>query len=255
LALGLFIVGQLLFLTAANLLALLERARPKLKDGRLIEAVLPGWTRQEGHAYDATQVAIGLANRWEQVTGQPQDWALFAPNVEDKVPFLAVELRWDEAVPGATGQVELLLSENEPANVNRFLRFGKFRLRRYEAAVDLGLHLPEGKTADDMSVEWRDRIEKHVRDKWREIRAYLRVQVRSFARDHPDRPPPRQAILLVRLYVIPAPDANREPWTWELNSVQPLARWRPDAEEESSDIPIEWYDHLFQRFERLRQQE
>src|SRR5262245_25331388 len=195
-ALGLFIVGQLAFLGAFNLLSFLDSARPKLKDRRLVETLVPGWTDQHGHAHDAVQVVTGLANRWEQLTGQPQDWSLFAPNVDDKIPFLAVKLRWDDKPHDAPGEVELLRSENEPADVNHFFRLGRFRLRRYEASLDIGLHLPEGKSADDMSDQWRQRVEKHVRQKWREIHAYLRLRVRSFLHDYPDLPRPRQAILL-----------------------------------------------------------
>src|SRR5437870_5053711 len=83
--LGLFIAGQLFFLFAANLLTLLDAARPRLKDRRLVEALVPGWTRREGHAHDAAQVVTGLTSRWAQLTGQPQDWSLFAPNVEDRI--------------------------------------------------------------------------------------------------------------------------------------------------------------------------
>src|SRR5438477_625539 len=83
------IAGQLFFLIALNLLTFLEAARPQLKDRRFVEWLFPGWSRQEGHAYDAAQVVNGLTNRWAELTGQPQDWSLFAPNVTDMIPFLA----------------------------------------------------------------------------------------------------------------------------------------------------------------------
>jgi hypothetical protein len=243
--LGLFVVGQLFFLFAANLLGLLESARPKLKDRPLVEKLLPGWSEKEGHSYDAFQVVTGLTSRWAQLTGQPQDWSLFAPNVTDRIPFLAVELRWDD------GRVELLPSENEPADLNGFLRIGKFRLRRYEACLDLTLFIPEGKTAADMSLDWRDQIERRVRDEWRSMHAYLRWRMQSFLRDHPDVPPPKQAILLVRLYVIPAPESRPHPWAWRLNNVQQIARWRPAADGQRGSMPVEWYDPVVQRFDRL----
>jgi hypothetical protein len=249
--LGLFIAGQLGFLFAANVLNYLDHVRPKLKGRRFIETVLPGWTRKEGHFYDACQVASGLTSRWAEVTGQPQDWGLFAPTVVSKVPFLAVELRWDGDPP----RTELLLSENEPADPHRFFRVGKFRLRRYESNIDLSLFVPDGETAAHLADEWRDDIERHVRQHWPEIHAYLRWRTTAFLHAHPDLPPPRQAVLLARLYAIPRPDAAPRPWTWQLNSVQPLARWQPGVHGDDAHAPVEWYDPLFGRFTSLEKDE
>src|SRR5205823_14063410 len=152
------------------------------KDSRLVDALFPGFPNGTGHAHDATAVVSGLTDRWAQLTGQPQDWALFAPNVGNQVPFLAAELRWDDAPPGAPGAAEVLRSENEPADINHSFRVGLFRLRRYEGTLDTFLFIPEGKTADDMWDQLRGQIEKHVRRKWPEIGAYLRRRARTFLR-------------------------------------------------------------------------
>lgn len=281
--LGLFIAWQIFFFFAANLLKYLEYLRPKWKDQPIAEQVAAGWMRQKGHANDAVQVILGLTNRWAQFTGQPQDWSLFAPAVTDRIPFVAVELRWEEeaAAPSRarvasllagtnaveasifsaafghfsqanTFAAEMLPSENEPKNLHRYLRFGNFRLRRFEANLDPGLSLDEGQTIDEATNDWAERIESHVQHEWRAIIAYLRWRVQIYMRAHPDRPMPRQVVLLQKMYIIPPPEKAPTPWTWNLNLVLPLARWQPDAPWDAKHLPIEMYNPLLLRFESVK---
>lgn len=248
--LGLFVVGQLGFLFTANLLGLLESARPRLKDQAVIETLAPGYTRETGHVHDAVNEVIQFTRRWGELTGQPQSWSLFAPNVTTQIPFVVVQLRWDEeydAAPAPSGG-ELLRSENEPADVRRYFRIGRFRLRRVESALDVGLHLAEGKTVDWAAPAWRERILSQVRDLGPEIHAYLRWRLRQYRQVHPDTPEPRQVVLWERMYVIPAPDASPTPWDWQLNSYQPVARWRPGTAAADDRPPLEAYDPVARRF-------
>src|SRR5262245_59972313 len=80
-------------------------------------------------------------NHYGPLTGQPQGWSLFAPDVADGFAFPVVELRWDDEYldPGSVPVHDLppvmLRSPNAPADLSRFFRFTHFRFRRYESVV------------------------------------------------------------------------------------------------------------------------
>jgi hypothetical protein len=299
--LGLFVVGQLLFLLAANFLGMAEKARPYLKDRppaepsdafeeRLLQAgrtaaarVAPGWTHEEGHLYDAMEVITGLTNRWSQVTGQPQDWSLFAPTVYRVTTFVAVQFRWDtDPVPErdvvaliaplaardpagvvvfcgvsprsytASLPPRLLLSDNEPDDIRSFVRLGRFRLRRYESNLDLTLSCRDDKVGEGHLDAWRERIAGKVRGDAAALLAYMHWRLRVFQERNPDTPPPRQVVLIVRVYRIPSPEEPTTSAFWPRPEQRPLARWQPAREEDDRYLPIEMYNPVVERFEPLR---
>src|SRR5262249_18725740 len=98
LLLGIFIVGQIVFLAVINLLDLARDARSEMKDktASALERVVPGGPREGAPLHDATDGARGAARRWSQATGQLQGWSLFAPNIGRHCVFPLLELRWDE---------------------------------------------------------------------------------------------------------------------------------------------------------------
>jgi hypothetical protein len=196
-----------------------------------------------------------VTRRWAQLTGQPQDWALFAPNVRGDSVFPAVELHWDEDSRGADRSMpraaELLLSDNEPADPHHFLRVGRFRLRRYEGSLAVMLTAYEEETPDETKARWRERIERFLRKDWDAVRAYLRWRMRTWAERHPDRPPPRQAVLLMRRYQIPGPD-EAGPFDWGGPYTEPVARWGPDTTWPGGHLPVEMYNPVTGRFQWLR---
>jgi hypothetical protein len=238
--LGLFVSWQLLFLLVSNLLGTLQDIRPHLV-GQLpaVAQVAPAWSNGEGSVHAALQRTTRAARRYAELTGQPQDWSLFAPAVAHEVPFLAVELRWDDPSgqdrTSALPRPVWLLSDNEPPDPNRFLRVGNFRLRRFEGTIDLEKVAPD----------------------WRAILAYLRWRWDRVRSERPDWPVPKQVILCVRTYHIPPPPGPR-PWTWiweppdaDRPQSQPVARWQPGAAPDPSYLPIEKYDADSRTFERL----
>ncbi len=299
--LGLFIVGQLLFLLAANFIDLTESARatlreepsPELPDtleGEVrhgsrvaLDWIAPGWTRGEGHVSDAENVVNTLLIRWAQVTGQQQDWSLFAPGINTVTSFVAVQLRWDDdqlparelprclslladsrPLPGVmlTAAVtggqrrrpgpRLLLSDNEPQDPQSFFRIGHFRLRRYESNLDLTLSSHDDQVDDRRVDGWRRQIEDKVRADWPSMLAYLRWRLAAFERRQADLPPPTQVILLVRVYSIPPPDEPAPLGFWPPPDERRLARWLPGTAEPAGYLPLEMYNPVVGRFERLR---
>jgi hypothetical protein len=122
--LGLFVLGQVAFLVAANFAAL-----PELPRGAV--ASLPSALREpverlqaDGLISRAPAAAGAMTQPWAEGTGQWQSWGLFAPDVTDWVPFPTLELRWKDRPP------QRLPALNAPADRRHFFRLGNFRLRR-----------------------------------------------------------------------------------------------------------------------------
>src|SRR5262249_23255029 len=114
--LGLFILWQIIFLPAFNLLDGAEAARRDLQeqrrqDGRWwrlvrgipgLEPLVDEWLTRGGNYGDKGKLG-NLIERprrvvrwWAQATGQEQGWNLFAPDTLDFSSFPSVELRWDD---------------------------------------------------------------------------------------------------------------------------------------------------------------
>ena len=280
--LGLFILWQLFFLVSSNLLSLLPRVRDSGQDKPKAEAIASEWLHEKGHLADAERAFTRLATRWAEVSGQPQDWSLFAPNVTSIIPFVAVEFSWDEERDDhsdkpdierqladllITGEVQappstawrprprasvVVLSSNEPADVRRFVRFGKFRLRRYESNLDVSLASPDKET-DAVVDSWRENIEDRVREHGRLMEAYMQWQLRRWSQRHPDLPPPKQVILWVRIYRVPPPEKAPSPWAWQGPEWHPVARWQPGAQSEIGMLPVEMFNPVVDRFESVRE--
>jgi hypothetical protein len=195
------VLGQAVFLLAANAAAFL--GAPSRAAGDRV-----------GKAVDA---ANALTQRWADLTGQPQSWGLFAPDVTAYVPFVTLDLRWNEGPP------RRLPSRNAPADRQRFFRLGNFRFRRFESAIDLAP--VSGRPFDPAGEEWRRQLASAVAERRDLLRAYLRWRLEAFRRET-DLPPPAEVILSMHLYRIPAPPGP-DPWDWDDLGTYPVARWRP----------------------------
>ena len=234
--LGLFVVGQLCFIMAANFLPVLRSALAKKSEA----AQQPVALVMDGIGY------------WAWGTGQLQGWSQYAPAVPAQSAFIAVELRWDEdshwpAPPDVPRQV--LHSAIEPDDPQSYSRpFGSFRLSTYEAKLSLVSWAWDASSYASEPEEWHRRFVAAVRKDWRAMQAYLTWRWSSYCRGQgPDASPPRQALLLARLYEIPPP--GQRPWSWGGPVEQPVARWCPARAAVSDCLPIEAYNPLTRRFE------
>jgi hypothetical protein len=272
--LGLFILGQLIFLVASNLLGFLATLRDELKEAapedelaREVEHLAPGWLQEEGHLYETQKLIRSALRPWERATGQEQNWALFSPPIAREIVFPAVEFRWDDdqapypalAALAAANPWEVIavslaargrgdvpapivfLSDNEPADPTRYFRFGQFRVRRFEGQLDVTLY------PDETPEQWHERIEKRVSREGNPMRYYLGWRLREFKRRNPGRPNPTQIILLMRRYHVRAPD--EAPPYWDGPFVSPVARLRPRPGTAVSAAPLESYDPETGQFE------
>lgn len=225
--LGLFVVVQLIYLAAANSLAILQSHQPDLAES--------GPARAVG----------AVTQRWSDLTGQEQNWSLFAPIVGRDATFPAVELRW----AGEQEDPILVLSDNEPRDPHGFLRLGRFRLRRCEAKLVFDPPAP-GELAVTRDG-WNRHIDTKVRVEWRRVQAYLRWRMSQFDDAKGDMLPPAEAVLVLRRYRIPSPD--RSPWDWEGPESFPVARYTVVGVPLGADyLPLERYNPVVDRFEMMR---
>jgi hypothetical protein len=271
--LGMFVLGQFVFLFGINTCEVVRHYLDTVPGLAETYPQLPGKGAPSRRYLDGFEQ---VGDRWAELTGQMQKWSLFAPGVSADIPFLAVELRWDEEPDGArsavawvgaaaTGQFlpaalcwaamappppVYLLSDNEPRDIHRYLRWGKFRLRRYESALDVSLHVFPDKEPEEMELKWRQQIFDRVADEATAMRAYLEYRWQTYQESHPNVPLPRQVILHVRVYRVPAPPGP-EPWTWTGPVTRPMARWRPHVHDLAGAPPVERYDLIAERFDPL----
>jgi len=209
--LGAFILWQLLFLLAGNAAPLLpEPARDRVG---------------------------AVPNAWATLTGQWQEWSLFAPLVPDRALFVAVE-GWS---PGMEKPVRLP-SSFEPNDDGRYCRPPGSGDRLFHQEKQLAWPMLVFTSQQDIAAkakEWHDYLADQVRPRWREYRTYLAWRRREYQRANPDAPTPREWTLLVRIYPVSA--AGTAPARQEIIEM-PFVRWRPDVEPPPGCLPLELYD-------------
>ena len=308
LALTLFVLGQLVFLVSSNFLGVEKPLRTEFKNfvwgdppPEDVDTVWNGFKRSvqqsvkdspapeyfEGTGpihetyYDKTTT---YTKHWSQLTGQPQNWSLFAPYIVEVVPFPAVELRWDDQdwpdwaerplVANPHPAPVVILSDNEPTDRREFAHYQGFRFRKYEGNLTPYASAEDGRFDPETSA-WRKKIKDRVDDEPVCMHNYLRWRLKVYAEAHPGLPRPTQVILLVRTFKIPKPpgpppwnatglalgsariaDAPRPPgpeaWYWYDLGEDRVARWLPGASLDTKDYePVERYDPVSHHFERV----
>jgi hypothetical protein len=229
-------------------------------------------------------MADKITRRYAQLTGQTQGWSLFAPNIGRQLVFPAVLVRWDEdpasalalsrplsplastnpleagilRAAGATDQPApvpaepvTIRSANEPKDIHSYFRVGNFRLRRLECNLAVVLAQGDGETPAEAAKRWRERIYKLLNKEAAPVQAYLHWRWDSYRKAHPEAPPPKQLILVMRRYAIVAPE--KAPPYWRGPFTVPVARVQPDAPWVEDHSPLEMYNPVTQRFQEVRQ--
>lgn len=166
---------------------------------------------------------------------------------EAAVLTMAVQAARVSAVPL---DVDVLRSDDEPADRRHFARLGKFRLRRLESSLILYLRQRDDETVEQARGRWDDDIRKHVTANADAIYFYLQWRWAAYRERYPDRPAAKQVILVERVFKIMPPGCDAgDPWQGP--HTMPLARWRPGADVPKDGRPIERYNPVTARFETV----
>ena len=248
--LGLFVVWQLVFLFVHNIFNFLQEQREEMRSNArtALRHFAPDWPEKKGHVWNFMEGSTKLTHRWSQATLQLEQWSLFAPGIGTECFFPALLLS-DEAPPDAPVEPEdaparyrvrgkIVLSDNEPTDMRRYLRWGNFRLRKFENALFPYLHARKDESPAETLERFRDKIKEYTKENAAMLGGYVRFRLKQKG-----EAPPRQLILLMRHYTLTGPD--------QVNFVEgpftlPFARWQPQAGED-----IEYFDPVTQRFEPL----
>lgn len=241
--LGVFVVGQLIYLPLANLLQLVPREMPAQKGEFDIRVQREGTASNVRFIQESINGLGTAIDRWGELSGQVQAWSLFAPEFGTQSIFPVVT-----CVPG-DGLVRITLQPKifpeDPANYFRWP--GPYsRIFGYEfllAAVYWGYSEDSLKRHGE---EWRREVLDRVRRQQRSLVAYFQWNLDMFPKLDPDSPLPREMILQVAVFPTPRPGSNERPPSF----LVPLARWAPDREEPGF-LPVEAYDPVARQFVRL----
>ncbi len=239
--LGIFILWQMAFLVICNVVGALRQTNDELPPefGPAVETIAPGWPEGEGHVWEMQERIGDISDFYRQLTGQPQNWGLFAPNVTRGGSFPAIKLRFDDKA------TESLLSHNEPEDYERYLRVGDFRMRRLEETLTLDLVEEDDVAAGSVDEQRRTSIRDYVRDYRANIRAFLRWKLKAWQQNNEHRDEPVAVELWLRSYRIRPPGDGPSPW----RSLPPfcVARWKP------RDDVVEAFDPVTGKFASVPQ--
>jgi len=147
----------------------------------------------------------------------------------------------------------LLLSSFEPEEPRSYFKLpgSGDRLFHYEGRLGLIMIYWDPDMPKRFPNEWREAVKDRVHRQWKSIRAYLRWRVLQYLTEHPELPPPTQAILRIRIFRTPEPGQQTVAWGEPIDLA--LARWQPCREPAPGSLPVEAFDPVDQRFVTLQE--
>jgi hypothetical protein len=236
--LGVFILWELFYLPAANLIKLrpvrLPPHRGELDDDVQLRA-------DESSAGPGQAVRDGLAwvlSRWGELTGQTQGWSLFAPTFGRQASLPVVTFD-----PGPLGpQLGMIRSEFAPANPDLFFRmpWPSCRLYNYEYRLALLYWSWDEDSYWRRRDEWDEALRQRVRWQNRSMLAYLRWRRDQFVRANPNLPAPTAVVLSAELIPSPPPSDPYQIRKWIRRFL--IARWLPNSPPPPGRLPVQAFD-------------
>jgi hypothetical protein len=293
-ALGMLILFQLVFLIVANIAGYIRYVpwNDELKDKpkKLVNRLVPKFADEEGHFWSWTDRIEAAPRRWMQLTGQDQDWSLFSPSVGKATGVPVVLLLWDEepatgpGIPGSKLQynakdgfhlvtlwnppaappdnVVWLPSENAPLDPNNYIRIGKVRVRRYEGEFYVDGLPYKDEPREDAAARMTLRMQKLVKNSDDAAQRYLDWRLRTWQRQNPAAPYPKQVLLCEYFFRIHGPKIEGEgedrkvileEHGWDGPFLIPQARWLPAEKKQKGQYLLQPFDYSDQRFHPLAQ--
>jgi hypothetical protein len=223
-ALGLFILFQLVYLPAANIIKLVPLRLPECKGELNDDIQLRG--KKFIEPVQVVADAVGAAfERWGELTGQRQGWSLFAPHFGHQASLPVVS--W----PGKT-----IASSFMPDDPNSYFRpprtFG--RLFNYEYRLGLLYWTWSEASYRDQPSRWRDAAIDRVRRQTRSMLAFMRWRVDHDRILNPAAGLPSEITITAQMIPPPAPEFARPPQFGFR-----LARWQPNAVVPPGYLPVQ----------------
>lgn len=252
--LGGFVVVQLVYLIAANLLPLLPQ-QVATKGEVTDDFTFAGRTFKSDYLQTSLETASAVTRQYGEATGQMQNWALFAPGIARQATFPVVELEWNY---GQTPRLMQLPSAFEPANPQHYTQFdlSRSRLFNYEFRMTQAVWFYTDEALASSPELWQDWLAHRAQRQRKSLHAYLRWKVLDFAKLHPAEPLPTAAVLLVRCYPIAppgsAPAENQQPQDRpfvRLKATQRKLTELPGEFGHAADLEV--FNPLAQQFQRL----
>jgi hypothetical protein len=204
--LGAFVVVQLVYLVAANLLPLLPQH--VATEGEMTDDfTFSGRTFPSDYLQTSLEGATALTRKYGEATGQMQNWALFAPAIAHQATFPVVELEWNYGPTARRLKLACLFEPEDPRHYARF-DLTQSRLFNYEFRLTQSLWFCTEESLASSPEFWQQWLAHRAGRQRRSLHAYLRWKVRTFVTEHPGEPLPTAAVMYVRCYPIIPPCAH-----------------------------------------------
>jgi hypothetical protein len=234
---GVFVVWQLVFMLAANLVGVFKGVPPEMvryefadgawRDSLDRTAALPKATSEPAAR---SRGILWATDRWGEVTGQWQGWAMFAPNVPTSSYFLTTTLRWNEAGADRVSQQIELPSPFEPIEPQRYWMPALTSARRFNfewrltLAIEICRAREQAQQSGGETAKFDDQWRQWMARQAEPLRAYARVRHHEWLAEHPAMRPADEVILSVGEY---RRDLLSDAVAWKEAPRCVLLRWRP----------------------------
>jgi len=222
--LGAFVIFQLIAIPLGSYIKLVP-VRFTEYHGEMngdLQTRLPDDVVAKEPAQSMKDTVASFINRWGELTGQSQCWALFASfGVQSAMP--AVELQWPDREPVT------IRCYFEPQNPSKYFYAPEpcCRLFNYEyrTVIYYWASRPNDYTSDPEKYR-RDSMQIAF-DQRRSTTTYLKWKTQHYLSAHPDMPAPEIIVLKARISPDPSPGMSKvdRPPTYEV----PVARWIPSS--------------------------
>jgi hypothetical protein len=232
--LGAFICVELVYLPLANFLKLIPLRKP-VPRGELLDD--PQLRASGGSDWLVPLEMLGMAcDRWGELTGQPQGWALFAPYYGRMAALPVVVLVWRD--PQQEARLPSHFAPSDAEHPSGRPPEPRCRLYNYEYRIAIsGWSWVRRPLAEQLDTLAENAAAQTGRQR-RSIAAYLRWSLDRYRAAHPGEPAPDIVELRAALYPAPDPATGVRPPSRDL----PIAAWEPAAQPPPGHIPLKYFD-------------
>lgn len=244
--LGLFVLWELAFLPAANLIDFVPLRPGPADDGAFRDPIQERGTFTDCEPLQRSAEAVGRAlDFWGEVTGQEQGWPLFSHGAPPHSMFCALQLRFPD---GSAAEIRSTFEPADPPDRRPRAPMVHDRLFNHEVMMGGPAWFCSEESLALYPEVWSGGLPKVVADMNPYFLAWMRWKVRNYAAARPGCPDPEEVVMLVRYIPIPPP-GSPPGWRGPV-VVRPFARWRP-GDAADGFLPVECYDPVKKVFVRL----